>query len=313
MATYSQWDKRRKLTPLTWVCGAEPALVREVTTAYRAGCPADGTSVLWAGSSSDREVWDTVLSDPLGAATRLLLIYAAERLKEVEPMAALAAGAPSGRVVFVSGSPDFAREGDVLAPHLACIQASKYGQMIRCARPGRAEDLVKLVASWWPGSGRNLAAAVLTRCGGDLALARQGCEKATAAGLAPTDSAVAAVCVPGPAASFADPLIAGHKAAAMAAARQAGREITGPAIGLLETRLSVLALIGAALRAGTDPRDLPAKVRGADRFLVRMLAPFTGSYSTDRIARCREVLAVTGAAHRSGATRGVAELLVARW
>lgn len=316
MGTYVQWAKARRTLPLAWVCGDQPALAREVTAAYRASCPADCQYVLTAGDGPDRDVWDVVLTDPLPTFPRLLTVRAAERLRDLAPMAALAAAASADgpRTVFVSAEADFARvpQGDkkVLAPHLAILQASRHGQLVRCCAPARAEDQLALVASWWPGAGPGLARMVLRACGGDLTLAWQACDKAGRAGLAAESRYAGVVCEAEPGASFADPLVAGNKAAAIAAAHKAGPEETGAGIGLLAAWLRVLAAIREARPPGGGPL---VRVEGVDRFLLHKLGPFAGPYDSARVARCREVLAMAEHFWRSGAREGVAAAVVALW
>jgi hypothetical protein len=316
MGTFSQWSKTRKVAPLAWVCGDEPALVREVVSVYRATCPGDRQLTVTAGEVPDRDVWDAALSD---SPTRLLVIRHADKLGDLAPMAALAAGASATglRVVFVSEAGDFAKVDaggkKVLAPHLEALKDSKHGQLVRCCAPTRAEDRAALVASWWPGADTGHAVLVLRLCGGDLTLAREACDKATRAGLAPEAKHAGLVCMPEPGAGFADPLIAGDKAAAMAAAYQATPDETGAGIGLLAARLPVLAEIHDAQQGGATPGQLPSVLRHIDRFLLHLLARYAGPYDKARVAREREVLAMAEHYWRGGATEGVAVTVVALW
>ena len=247
----------RKTAPVAWVCGDQPALVREVTSAYRATCPADRQVTGTAGEDPDRDVWDLALAD---SPARLLVVRAADRLRDLEPMAHLAAAASGTglRVVFVSGAGDFARAdgSKALAPHLAVLQASRHGQLVRCCAPAKDEDLAALVASWWPGADARHAALVLRLCGGDLTRAREACDKAARAGLAPGERYARLVCVTEPGAAFADPLIAGDKAAALAAAYRASPDETAAGIGLLASRLRVLAEFHDVQQAGATPAQL---------------------------------------------------------
>lgn len=316
MGTFSQWAKSRKTAPLAWVCGDQPALVREVVSVYRSACPADRQLMVTAGQVPDRDVWDLVLSD---SPARLLLVRAADKLSDLEPMAGLAAAASATglRVVFVSADADFAQvEADgkkVLAPHLAALKASRHGQLVRCCAPTKPEDQVALAASWWPGADTGHAGLVLRLCDGDLTRAREACDKAVRAGLAPERRYAELVCVPEPGAGFADPLIAGDKAAALAAAYRAGADETGAGIGLLASRLSVLSEIHDAQMAGATPAQLPGLLRHIDRFLLYMLARHAGSYDSARAARRREVLAMAEHYWRGGHAEGAAAAVIALW
>jgi hypothetical protein len=318
VGTFTQWNKTCKTPPLAWVCGDQPALVRIVLDAYRAGYSAADTWGLWADDEEPRDIWDELFTLPLNP--RLIIVHRAERLgASLSQMDELAIRGPAGAAaVFVSGQADFARtEGDdgkkALVPHLAAIQGVRNGQLVRCCAPSKYEDKMALVATWWPGAGTNHARTVLRLCGGDLTLAAQACDKARRAGLEPTDKHAALVCEDGGEAGFADPLVAGDKAAAMAAARRAGPGETGAGIGLLASRVTMLAAISDALRAGATPSELPYKVREIDRWLLGRLAPHAAPYDAVRVRRCRELLAMAEHSWRLGAPQGVAEALVALW
>lgn len=314
MATFKQWDRARKTSPLAWVCGDQPALVRIVLNEYRAEFSAAETWALWADDEEPRDIWDELLTVQ-GLNSRLIIVHRAERLgASLGKMAELASGASSdGFTVFVSDQADFARTGDdgtkALAPHLAVIQAAKGGQLIRCCAPSRYEDQLALVATWWPGAGTNHARTVLRLCDGDLTLAAEACDKARRAGLAPTDKHAALACADGSGTAFADLLVAGDKGAAMAAARRAGPGETGAGIGLLASRVTMLAAIHDAPRqAGPLYR-----VEGVDRFLLHRLAPHAAPYDAARVRRCRELLAMAEHSWRLGAAPGVAEAICALW
>lgn len=301
---------------IAWVCGPEPALVRQVVEAYRAGYPADGIWALSAAEETSRDVRDELMSEP-GLSARLIIVHSAEKLADAVLMTMLAEGGPEGGcVLFVSAEDDFTRiESDgkkVLAPHLAVLQAHRHGQLIRCCAPGRREDQVAMVASWWPGAGLNLGHEVLTLCGGSLTRAWEACDKAVRAHLPPVARSVQMVCLPEPGDSFADALIAGNKAGALAAARAARRTEVGAGLGLLASRLSMLAAIADALRTGAEVSDLPGRTR-IDRYLLHLLTPHAAAYGADRVARCREVLAMAESAWRAGADTGVAEIVISLW
>jgi hypothetical protein len=304
------------LRRVAWVCGPEPVLVRQVIGAYRAAYSPDAIWALFAGDEQDRDVWDELLAEP-GALGRLIIVYEAEKLADTALMAVLAGGGPGGTcVLFVSGEEDFARsEQDgkkVLAPHLAVLRAHRDGQLIRCCAPSRHEDRAELVASWWPGARPVFGHQVLRRCGGNLTRAREACDKAVRAKLPPDAASAALACLPEPGSSFADALVTGDKPAALAAARTARRSEIGAGLGLLAARLSALAAIAEALRAGAARSDLPGRTR-IDRFLLHMLTPHAAPYGADRVRRCREVLAAAESAWRSGADAGVTESVIALW
>jgi hypothetical protein len=316
MATYSQWARTGPLKPVTWLCGDEAALIRLVLDAYRADTPGDCQFALFAAAGDSGWLWDALLTDSLPEFPRLTIVYGAEKLTSLAPMAALLDGAAAGgsRVVFVSAAADFDQDKEKhLAPHLAVIKGhkSRLGQLIRCCAPSKSEDQVALIASWWPGLTRNQAWTVLRRCG-RLTLAAEACDKAVRAGLAPSETAITVVCEAEPGAAFADALVKGDKAGAMAAAQLSGHGETGYGLAVLITKLGQLGAICAAQKAGAGPRDLAART-GMGRWIVSQLAPYASSYDAGRVARCRELLAMAESRHRTGAQAGVAQAVVACW
>jgi len=315
MATFVQWNRKRPLKRLAYVCGAEAVLIREVLQAYREAAPGQGLSV-FAGGVPERDIWDLLLSyPPVGG--RRVFIYEADRLRQVSGFEALADadGMDTAYAVFVSREPDFPRTGEdgkgELAPHMAALQASRQAQLVRCCAPSKAEDLVQLVATWWPGAGANFAYDVLTRCGGSLQAAYDACEKARRAGL-PPGAAALSVCIAPPDDGLADRLIAGDKPRAAQAALTIGHSAVGALIGLLAARLNILESLAEAFRDGMDTAEAGQKLR-VDRFVLRKLAPHAAAYGQARVRRCRELLAAAESAWRGGATEGVAEAIVALW
>jgi hypothetical protein len=312
MATYWQWSKKKPLRRVTWVCGPEDVLVREVVAAHREDAPPDQCSALFAGEVPEREVWDDLLACPPPGGRRVT-VYGAEKLKDASNAALLAAdpGMEAVYAVFVSADTDFPRDGGALVPHLAALQASKAAQLIRCCEPAKTEDKTALVASWWPGATPNFAYDVLARCG-SLERAYQACEQARMAGLAPSRAMAAVVCPPEPGGDFADLLMAGNKRGACAVIGQLSTPDLGAAIGLLASRLTVAEQISQWTRHGLSPREA-AQREHIDRFVASRVIPHAGSYAADRIRRCRRTLAESESAWRSGTRAGVAESLVARW
>lgn len=311
MASYIQWQKSRPLRKVTWVCGPEPVLAREVVAAHREGAPPGQCAAVFAGEAPEYETWDRLLSDPPPGGRRTV-VYGAEKLRDLGNVALLAAeGADASYAVFVSADTDFAREGGKLVPHLAALQASRHGQIVRCCEPSSAEARTALVASWWPGATLTFAYDVLARCG-SLERAWLACEQARLAGLPPTAAMAAVACPAGPGGEFADLLMSGNKAGAAAAAGQVSRGELGAVIGLLASRLAVAEQIGEGTRQGLHPREAASREH-VDRFAASRVIPYLGAYGAGRIRRLRRVLAGSEAAWRSGSLTGVAESLIARW
>lgn len=311
MATFATWTGKRPVRRVTWVCGDQAALVREVTDAHCAGAPDGQLVTLYAGDGPERDIWDLLLSVPPSGGRRAL-VYGAEKLQATGHIRPLA-DAPelaAAYAVFVDARDDFARDDGALQGHLAALQASKNGQLIRCCEPGRMETQIELVASWWPGASLTFASSLLKQCG-SLDGAWQACRTARLADLKPEPAMAAAVCPRSPAGDFADRLIAGDKRGAMEAARVLPRDETAAVIGLLAARLAAAEGIAEGMRDGLSAREAAGQVR--ERYAATRVAPYAAGYQPERVRRCRELLARVDAAFRSGAPAGVAEVLVAGW
>jgi hypothetical protein len=314
MATYLQWNARRALKPVAWVCGPEPDLAREVVAAYR-GIGAADRGALFAADLGELKVWDDVLSAPPDGG-RLLVVYGAEQLTDLAKLADLTgAGMDTAYTVFVDGRGDFPRAGErsrKLAPEFEGLQKARGAQLIRCCAPSREDDQVRLVASWWPGAGLSFGQQVLARCGGSLHYAYMACEKARRAQLEPTARNAGAVCLPPPGASVADALVAGDCKTAMAGAAALQRSDVGATLGLLASRLAMLTAIATARTQGMSTQEMPSKLH-IDRFLLHLMLPHASAYAPARAARCRELLAVAESAYRSGPADGLLEAVAALW
>lgn len=312
MASYWQWSRKKPLRKVTWVCGPEDVLVREVVAAHREGAPPDQCAVMFADETPEREIWDFLLSSPPPGGRRAV-VYGAEKLKNAENAVLLASDGSldATYTVFADSGEDFPRDGGALVPHLAALQAAKAAQLVRCCEPSKTEDKTALVASWWPGATPNFAYDVLARCG-SLERAYLACEQARLAGLKPSREMAAVVCPAEPGGDFADLLMSGNKKAACAAADQLSVSDLGAAIGLLASRLVVAEQIGEGVRHGMHPREAASRER-IDRFVASRVIPHVGAYPADRIRRCRRTLAVAESAWRGGARAGVAESLIALW
>jgi hypothetical protein len=306
VVTYGQWSAKRQLLPVTWACGAESVLAREVVAEYRRAFPALPVTTVDASLVSAREAWDEILSQPSGG--RVTVVAEAQRLFP-SPLFPVLVGEASLTypVIFTTPDPAYARkDGD----HLEAIAATSRAQVVRCVPPSKESDLVALVTSWWPGAGEGTALAVLERCGGSLALAREACEKAVRADLPPGMSEI--VCRTPAENRYADLVTAGDTERAFpAAALVPDGEVLGT-IRLLAYRLSVLGQLNAALREGLSPQQQVLRLK-ADPFLLRKLRPHAREYGVRREMSCREVLAMAEVAAQGGARVGVLESVAVLW
>lgn len=313
MATYGQWNAKRPLRRLAWVCGPEQVLAAEVTRAYWDAASGRSSCILFAGLVDETEVWDAVLTMPPSGG-RLIVVHNAEKLtrKNLFGVLAEAEGLETAFTVFISAESDFARDGKELAPHLTAFRDAKDAQLIRCVAPSDEEKLLAVIMQWWEGSGANVAHELLRRCGGDLSLVRQACLKAEYAGLPPESQSVALVAEQMPATGYVSALIAGDtRTAAATAGLLYGRDI-GSALGLLASRLGQLAVLRDAIDRGMTSQEIASKLK-MERFIQHELRPHAPRYGPDRVAACRRVLALAETAYRTGASVGVPEVVAALW
>lgn len=320
MATYLQWARTRTLRKVTWVCGPEDVLVGEVVSEFRkleAPCRAFHMPRYARGPAEEDDeavLWDSLLSWPPGGS--LSVVWGAENLRMTGRMAAVTESVPDlAFTVFISAENDFARVTSggksQLAPHLAAIQDSRSGQLIRCTAPADEEKLLGLIASWWPGAGLNFARRVWQQSGTTLEAAYHACEIARRAALAPEEGSLEYACCQARHARYADLVIAGQRKEAAEQARQlSGPEVLA-ALGLLSWRVRVLPELAQHLGRGLDPGEIARK--GIDRLTQRELGPHAAAYGIPRVARCRQLLAMAEDAARSGAGDGVLEAVAALW
>lgn len=290
------------------MCGSEAILQRDVREAYGKALPALKSQSLWGDVYG---AWDILLTIP--QAPRLILVWGAEQLKTIDPLPHLLEDEFDGSfTVFLAQEDDFRRADKQLTRPMAALRDSRHGQLVRCCAPAGEEDQAAIVASWWPGAGRNIAAALLTECGGDLCRAWWAADKAVRAGIGPDARVIPSICVDSAHENYADLLLAGERRRAMNAAEIIGRDEAGGVIALLAARLSLLPLVRESVQRREAPQDAVRRIK-ADAWVLRQLRPHAGDYDPARVVRCREVLAIAETAWRSGARDGVLEAIAALW
>lgn len=311
MAVFSQWQRSGcPVKRVTWVCGPEQALASGVADAVRAGLPGAGVAVFFAGTDVERDIWAAAGVLPPPDQQRLVIVHDAHRLRrpaELVPLVKAGKEAAGAYLLFLSGDADFLRDGDGLAPHLAAIRDSRSGQLIRCTAP-KEDDLLDWAARCWPGLGRNAAWRLLDRAGFDLSAVREAGAKAVATGLT-EEKYIEVLCEPRPGTEFAEALLRGDRAVALAAAPGTH---PGAAIGLLDSRLGHLAALRDGQQRQLPDRDIAGRL-GVPRFLIAAYRDVAQAYGPGRVRRCRELLAEADSAWRTGADKGVAEVLAANW
>jgi hypothetical protein len=278
-----------------------------VIDAYRAALPGAEPRSDWYRDG----MWDGLLTVPPGPQLRF--VRDAEEVKSLALLPDLLRDEFDGTyTVFVSGEDDFRREGKQLTGPLAALRDSRHGQLIRCCRPSSNEAAADIVASWWPGAGRNIAAALLTACGENLLDAWYAADKARRAGYEPDHKYIPFVCTRGSQA-YADRLLAGQRREAMNAARTVSAEEQGGVIGMLAYKMSLMPLVRESVQRRESMADLASRMRVGNPWVLTQLRSYAAQYEPDRVARCRTVLAIAETAWKAGARDGILEAVAALW
>lgn len=319
MGSYGQWAKRREARRLTWVCGTEPVLVEDVVAAVCASV--SGRISLAAGTDREADIWAALsspLADPGGSVA--VIVRDAHKLRSWDQLPAVVVSRELDAVkaVFVSGEARLAQvageDKPSLAPHLAVLRDSRSGQLVECRLPDDWRQTPDWITEWADrqlgGAGPVMAGFLLAVCGGRLEEALAVAAKLRMAGLPPRRELISALA--DLAASFTESLITGRLREALAAAASLSREDTGRAIGLLASRLDVLAALHTAAAQRLDARDTAVKL-GVPQFLQVRYKGVSGAYGAARVASCRTALALADEAWRSGATVGLAEFVAVLW
>lgn len=293
---------------MAWVCGSEQVLVRTVQDRYAAALPTLRPLPMW---QDERRVWDDLLTVPSGP--QLVVVRDAERLKDLSLLSVLLSDSFDGcYTIFTSTEDDFRRDEKQLVAGLGVLRDSKHGQLIRCCVPADEETAADIAASWWPGAGRNVGAALLTACGGSLTAAHQAADKAVRAGVTPDIRSVPAVCTGTSHEDYARMLLAGDRRRAMNAAAGVSPDAAGGVLSLLAIRLSLIPLVREAQHRRESPQETVRRLK-VDAWVLRQLRPYAADYDPARVARCREVLAIAETAWKSGSRTGILEAVAALW
>lgn len=302
---------------VTWVCGDQHVLVEEVVTTIRqilAPSPMDYLPI-HVTDVDERDVWFEASQYPLTpGAVRMILIRDAEQLtqwNQLDNWLTWTRRLPNIYLIFVSNEPDLPYETVEgkragLKPHAVAIRAPR-GRLVRCVMPNEADALA------WVRRRANLdddtARYLLTRTGGDLALAASVCAKVSLFNGAAGYRTVDALCHERPSASFVDCLLALEKKQALLRVPDLIDNEVNKVIGLLDSRLDLLQLLYRAQAAGQHLRE----ISGVNPYLARQYIAIARHYEHSRCAYRRRVLAVVDDALRSGIRDGVWEALVALW
>lgn len=310
MATWTQYQKLVKHKRVTYVCGVERLLVEEVVTAIRsrvAAKPMD-TLTLTVPENNEAVVWATLNQYPSVAhAQRFILVRGADSIKNWKPFMSWLEDAklmPTTHVVLVSEKPGH----DTEQPHLELIH--RRGQLVKCSTPAPAE-LVKWVQAKLPCS-PEVATTLLDRVGGDLGAASSVIMKLALFNGEPSAELVEALCAEAPSRDFELSLIAGQKERALSALESLPVREYSRVIGLLDSRLDLLARLCGLLKTVRVQWKIVAAA-GAPPFVVSMLLPYAKNYEAGRVVQLRQAMVVVDDAVRSGVRVGPMEALVAAW
>ncbi len=317
MATYTQWRRavdKNETRRVTYVCGPQRVLVDDVADTTRALV---GAGVLDTDSTTgtDRERWAKAFQHPMTpGGNRLLVVRDAEKITSWAPFSSWIAGLrtlPGVYLLFVSGEDDLPRTGSSKrAPVKEHIEAMRppRGHVVRCTELSE-DDAVAWVKARSP-LDDSTARHLLTRVAGHLGDAAAVCAKLSVFGPVQVSPAIVDQLVEArPADDFADSLLAGDKAAALAHIPALSDTDLTKLVALLDQRLDLFTQLWEAQAQGRYGRA----VTGVNPYLVRKYTPLVKHYQPHRRARCRQVLAVVDDAVRSGSRSGVWEVLVALW
>lgn len=320
MGTYAQWRTaadKGEVRRVTWVCGEQVVLVEEVVDTIRDLLKASDLDFvsLVAGEDPDREIWAAAHQFPMvPGANRLIQVRNAERVKRWEPLEEWIAASrtlPNSFLLFISRDPDIpvtSVEGKkVPKPWIEAMRAPK-GHVVRCAMPNEHD-----ATAWAKRRGpldEEMARYLLTRAGGNLALAASVCAKLNLCDArVPGPKVIDELCREVPTDQFVESVLLLKKRDALLAAAGMDARDYRRAILTLDHRLDLLATLNRALRTGQTVRDLV----GVPPFLVRQFWPVAKHYDERRCLYNRQLLAVVDSAHKIGARDGVLEAIVALW
>lgn len=315
MATYPQWARGAaagKTARLMWLCGPEQVLADEVEAVTRTAWlgKTEILMVLSAADTAEGRIWDALTVQPSGTGLVVVVVHAAQHLKDFSRLIWVAEHVrqlPHLRLLLRTSDDDFPRQGKVLASHLAALQATTAGQLVRCA-PLNDKDVIAWVQHRVPVDD-SLAWHIWQVSGHSLAEAAAICAKASL--FASVTSELVDQLASGETfASFATALLSGDKRAALSAVPEPGA--LGGVVGMLSSRLDLLGKLFAAGQEGLRPAEMRTRLR-LPPFLIAQWSQVAGDYSPARVARRRQVLATADSAWRQGAREGVAEYIATMW
>ncbi len=321
MGSYVQWRTaadKGEVRRVTWVCGDQRVLVEEVVATIRTLLQVGELDLvtLSAAEVGEDQIWAAANQYPLTpGANRLIVVREVDAVTSWVPLERWMNATrtlPGVFLVLVSGEADLphepgeGRRRGALKAHVDLIQTKRrLGQTVRCAVPGDSDAIAWVRRRCQLDA--ELAAHLLQRCRGDLDVAAGVCAQLALFPGMPNRATIDHLCPQAPPESFTDALIAGDKPQALAAlADMTDRDRAGT-VGLLASRVDLLAALWKATRAGQGAHE----IHGLPAFLVRQYLPYAKSFDPKRCAYIRRVLAVVDDAHRCGARVGVFEVLVA--
>jgi len=243
------------------------------------------------------DFWDSAFSYGLDARPKLSVLHDANRNTDwlkLEDFLDGSRKAPHNYIAFVSSDDDI----DTRKDHVALVQ--KRGDVI-AAKPPNPEHLFLWLSMEFPSLSASVINHTIDRLAGEPSACYNTALKLAVFGT-PSAQLVDTLCHQRIDADFTDTLIRGDKERAM----QAGQGLeAGQVLGLLDARLEQMRELNRAVRTGTDP-DVP-------KFVQLQFERCAGTYTRDKVAHCRQLLAVVEHASREGTAVGAVEALVRLW
>ena len=329
MSTFSVWLQAYTKDPtpkrVIWVCGPERVLVDDVVSSTVRALDLRPWSEhrLVMGEDKEKDIWELAMQYPLELEDRVIVVHAAERIKDFSPLKNFLASArsnPTTHLIFVSNS-DRAektpgnREEDIkpeLLPHLKAIQSK--GRIVECKKFTNATW--KHAMAWIAARADvspSVAKHILVRTNGDLRAVRDVCAKVAVIPNA-TNQHINMLCDVMPTDTFADALMVLDRKTALAALGGMSDEEQTQALYDLNYRLEE----ARAVHDMIAERKTKAEIRGMLRsrgkaHLVDHLMDVSKYYNRKRGLEVRRVLDAAIRAHESGARGGVLESVIAVW
>jgi DNA polymerase III delta subunit len=299
-----------------YLYGPDRILVEEIVDIIRAKVephPLDYVS-LSAAEVKPRDIWAQLNQYPLDPLHhRLVIVRDAEKISKWDSYLDWINSRliPQVVAVFIDSRHDV----DTTVPHIE--RTVKSGRLVKCG-PLNDDDAIEYLKTISPDILSEDAAYLLERTGGSLYKASYAVRKANLLieagagfkGMPPklTDRLVEN----SPSEDFVDALTALDKPRAFTAAQAVDPNDVSMAIGGLDYRLDLLAILNRAVKRQQTIRDIMTSTR-VPAFMIKRLYPHVKHYGREEVRARYKVLALVDSQVQQGAREGVLEVLVSLW